>query len=114
MLLLLLHVIELTVHRRFDNSYITWINNGHKVWSLKGAGMAADPLTQVRMPKKCIDIVADLHSLDLATASATGTYGVSLNRLHYLADWQLRHAAFSTSLPTWDSRPILDTLISRI
>lgn len=34
---------------RFDNSYITWINNDLPVWTLMGAGMAADPLTEASL-----------------------------------------------------------------
>ncbi|KAF7974426.1 hypothetical protein HWV62_12296 [Athelia sp. TMB] len=33
----------------FDNSYITWINNDLPVWTLMGAGMAADPLTEASL-----------------------------------------------------------------
>ncbi len=32
---------------RFDNAYITWINDGKQAWSLMGPGMGADSLTEI-------------------------------------------------------------------
>ena len=32
---------------RFDNAYITWINNGKPVWTVKAAGMGPDTQTKV-------------------------------------------------------------------
>jgi hypothetical protein len=32
----------------FDNSYITWINDGKQAWTLMGAGMGPDPETQIQ------------------------------------------------------------------
>lgn len=32
---------------RFDNAYITWINDGKQAWSLMGPGMGADARTEI-------------------------------------------------------------------
>jgi hypothetical protein len=32
---------------RFDDAYISWINNGQMVWTLYAAGVAADPRVEI-------------------------------------------------------------------
>ncbi|KXN90403.1 Beta-glucan synthesis-associated protein KRE6 [Leucoagaricus sp. SymC.cos] len=47
----------------FDKAYITWINDGKQAWSLMGAGMAADQLTQIHarpVPQEPMYIIANL------------------------------------------------------
>ncbi|KZP27994.1 glycoside hydrolase family 16 protein [Athelia psychrophila] len=47
----------------FDNSYVTWINNGQKVWTMMGAGMGADSLTEIGarpVPQEPMYIIANL------------------------------------------------------
>ncbi|KAG5350129.1 hypothetical protein C0989_012528 [Termitomyces sp. Mn162] len=34
-------------HIRFDNAYITWINNNEVAWTIMQAGLAQDPLTEI-------------------------------------------------------------------
>ncbi|KAJ3570177.1 hypothetical protein NP233_g4569 [Leucocoprinus birnbaumii] len=47
----------------FDKSYITWVNNGVQAWTMMGAGMAADPETQIHarpVPVEPMYLIANL------------------------------------------------------
>lgn len=40
-------LVHYSPYGSFDNAYITWINNGTKVWTIMSAGMGADTQTEV-------------------------------------------------------------------
>jgi len=47
----------------FDTAYITWINNGTKVWTIQVAGMGADTQTEIgarAVPQEPMYIIANL------------------------------------------------------
>ncbi|KAF8648209.1 hypothetical protein AX16_006348 [Volvariella volvacea WC 439] len=47
----------------FDDSYITWVNNGEQSWTLMGAGMAADDAAEISarpVPQEPMYIIANL------------------------------------------------------
>ncbi|KAJ7705330.1 beta-glucan synthesis-associated protein [Mycena rosella] len=47
----------------FDDSYISWINNNKIAWTIKGAGLAADPQTEISarpVPQEPMYILANL------------------------------------------------------
>lgn len=41
------HYISFFLLLRFDNAYITWINDGQKAWTLYSGAVAADPRVEI-------------------------------------------------------------------
>jgi beta-glucanase (GH16 family) len=67
----------------FDDSYITWIADGKKAWTMRGAGMAADSRVEISarpVPQEPMYIIANL--------------GMSTN----FGDVDLEHLTFPTKM----------------
>lgn len=47
---------------RFDNAYITWINDGKQAWTLMGAGMGADTRTEIHARPVPQEPMVGVHS----------------------------------------------------